>query len=192
MKSLNGEPMDDDVEVTSKNGNSIISININVDTHSLRNLFRIRSSYAAKTLKNALTKAWQLSKSYSFWRFLVELLMYFSLTLLLITSIKIAAYLPVVTKYNFQKLGPSAEPKGGLGIFKISVDNPANVYALSHDLGLNYPPFLLSILGLFVSGIILISFFPQETKTLDNFKKCLLFIFTLFGILITLFSIWGA
>lgn len=180
-----------DHEVTPNDKGNIALITISIDSRRLKDIFQSSRYRISKNINDLLAKFYRIPKSYKFWKFVVETTMYFSLTLLFITSIKIAAYLPVVTKYNFKILGSLAESKGGLNIFKISVDNPANVYALTHDLGLNYSPFLFSVGGILICTIVLLSFFSAEKKLIGNLKRCLLFIITLFGMLITLFSIWG-
>ena len=139
-----------------------------------------------------LGKIKKILSSYRMWKLFIESIAYFFLTILLISSIKVAAYLPVITKYNFQKLGLPLNDSLSWIFENTESSDKVSAYVLLHNLGLNYPPFIVSIIGILFTSILLVSFFPKEKKILRNIKKYILFIFTLFGVLVTLFSIWGA
>lgn len=125
------------------------------------------------------------------WKLSIEALAYFFLTILLLSSIKVAAYLPIITKYNFQKLGLPLNDSLSWIFENNEFSDKVSAYVLLHNLGLNYPPFIVSIIGILFTSVLLISFFPKEKKILRSIKNSILFIFTVFGVLVTLFSIWG-
>lgn len=113
---------------------------------------------------------------------------YCCFSVLLFSVIKVAAYSPSLLRANFNKLGSVRNPN--------TVIHPTSelsgTISFFGNLGLAYPPLFWSFIGTLLAGILLYSFFPVEYESKKVLKSFLAFILGLFGMLITLFSIWGA
>lgn len=115
---------------------------------------------------------------------LLQSFIYCCFTVLFFATLKVTWYAPKLLRSDFNKLGITDSPAMRTGEL-------SNVVSFFTPLGLAYPPFVWSLSGALLAGLLIFSFFPKEEGFKKLFKNFFSFILSLFGILITLFSIWG-
>lgn len=123
-------------------------------------------------------------KKYSIPLLLIEIILYTSLSTLFICTVRLAVYSPTILDSEFNKLDTSTSIfLGGYELYKTRL--------IFSDLGLGYPALYISFICSLITGLLLYSFFPQENRLKELWKSFFVFNLSVFGVLVTLFSIWG-
>lgn len=112
----------------------------------------------------------------------IEVFLYASITVFFICTIRLAINSPLILSAQFNKLNQD-----------YSINKPFRDSELFFsEFGIVYPALGYSFIATLFIGLVLYSFFPKETRLKNVWKNFFIFDFSVFGVLVTLFSIWGA
>ncbi len=107
---------------------------------------------------------------------------YLSGFLCIFFAIRVAAYLPQILSLNISKL---STPDEGISQEK------TNTEWFFTEYGIGYPPFVISSIAFITCGILAFSLKSDIDNSKGLFLKFVYILCSSFGVLITLFSIWG-
>ena len=141
--------------------------------------------------KRSWQKSLGIAKRYFFWKFIIEFFLYSTIFFLILTTIRVAIYIPFLLKESSQNF-VIVENFGYIPWVFTDIKESSNLSLFLSTSGVFYPPFTIALFVFILIGFIIMIFFRTEERLKSIWAKAIVFNFTLFGILITLFSIWGS